>query len=63
MNRIAFIIGETFLYWSSIILTFAVAAAVCTFLFLYLREKYNGLSAALLIFLRLNLLTTMKEDE
>ena len=49
MDRIAIIYGETFLYWSSIILTFAVAAAVCTFLFLYLREKYNGLSAALLV--------------
>ncbi len=49
MDRIAFIYGETFLYWSSIILTFAVAAAVCTFLFLYLREKYNGLGAAFLV--------------
>ena len=49
MDRIAIIYGETFLYWSSIILTFAVAAAVCIFLFLYLREKYNGLSAALLV--------------
>lgn len=49
MDRIAIIYGETFLYWSSIILTLAVAAAVCTFLFLYLREKYNGLSAALLV--------------
>ena len=49
MDRIAFIYGETFLYWSSIVLTLAVAAAVCTFLFLYLREKYNGLSAAILV--------------
>jgi prolipoprotein diacylglyceryltransferase len=49
MDRIAFIYGETFLYWSSIILTLAVAAAVCTFLFLYLREKYNGLGAAFLV--------------
>lgn len=49
MDRIAFIIGETFLYWSSIILTLAVAAAICLFLFLYLREKNNGISAAFLI--------------
>ena len=49
MDTIAFIYGETFLYWSSIILTLAVAASVCAFLFLYLREKYNGLSAALLV--------------
>ena len=49
MDRIAYIIGETFLYWNSIILTLAVAAAVCVFLFLYLREKNNGVSAALLI--------------
>lgn len=49
MDRIAFIIGETFLYWSSIILTLAVACAICLFLFLYLREKHNGISAAILI--------------
>lgn len=49
MDRIAFIIGETFLYWSSIIMTLAVAAAICVFLFLYLREKNNGISAAFLI--------------
>jgi prolipoprotein diacylglyceryltransferase len=49
MEKIAFIIGETFLYWNSIILTLAVAAAICLFLFLYLRERNNGISAALLI--------------
>ena len=49
MDTIAIIYGELFLYWSSIILTIAVAAAICVFLFLYLREKYNGLSAALLV--------------
>lgn len=49
MDRIAIIYGETFLYWNSIILTLAVASAVCVFLFLYLREKYNGLSAAVLV--------------
>ena len=49
MDRIAYIIDETFLYWNSIILTLAVAGTICLFLFLYLREKGNGLSAALLI--------------
>ena len=49
MDRIAIIYGETFLYWSSIILTLAVAAAVCVFLCLYLREKFNGLGAAFLV--------------
>lgn len=49
MDAIAYIIGETFLYWSSIILILAVAASVCLFLFLYLREKHRGISAALLI--------------
>ena len=49
MDRIAFIIGETFLYWNSIILTLAVASAICLFLFLYLREKKNGIAAAFLI--------------
>ncbi len=49
MDRIAFIMDETFVYWSSIILTLAVASAICLFLFLYLREKNNGIAAALLI--------------
>ena len=49
MDRIAFIIGETFLYWNSIILTLAVATAISVFLFLYLRERNNGISAAFLI--------------
>lgn len=49
MDRIAYIIGETFLYWNSIILTLAVAASICVFLFLYLREKNNGIGAAFLI--------------
>lgn len=41
MERIAFILGEHFLYWSSIILTLAAAAAVCVFLALYLRKSGN----------------------
>jgi len=33
MDKIAFIMGETFLYWNAIILALAGAAAICTFLF------------------------------
>ena len=49
MDAIAFIIGETFLYWSSIILTLAAATAICMFLFFYLREENHGASAAVLV--------------
>ena len=49
MDKIAYIIGETFIYWNSIILILAAAAAICMFLFLYLREQGNGISAALLV--------------
>ena len=49
MDKIAYIVGETFLYWNSIILILAAAAAICVFLSLYLREKGNGIAAAFLI--------------
>lgn len=49
MDKIAYIIGETFIYWNSILLILAAAAAICMFLFLYLREKGSGISAALLV--------------
>ncbi len=49
MDRIAFIVGETFIYWNSIFLMLAAAVAVCVFLTLYLREEKNGISAALLV--------------
>ena len=49
MDKIAFIIGETFLYWNSIILGLAGAAAIGIFLFLYLRERGNGLAACFLV--------------
>lgn len=42
MERIAFIFGNHILYWSSILLTLAAAAAVCVFLSLYLRKSGNG---------------------
>lgn len=49
MDRIAFIIGDTFVYWSSIMLTLAAATAICIFLAAYLGKSGNGVGAALLI--------------
>lgn len=36
MDRIAFIVGQIFIYWSPVILTLAVIAAACVFLAMYL---------------------------
>ena len=44
MDKIAFIIGETFLYWSSIVLTLAALTAVCFFLSLYLGKTSNAVA-------------------
>ena len=44
MERIAFISGNTFLYWNSVILALAGAVAVCIFLWAYLGR--NGKAAA-----------------
>lgn len=49
MDQIAFVIGETFLYWNSIIMTLAVAVAICFFLAFYLRFEGKGLAAAAVI--------------
>ncbi len=49
MDRIAFIYGDVFVYWSSIILTLSVACAVCFFLAFYLKKSGNGLAAALAV--------------
>lgn len=49
MERIAFIFGETFIYWSSIILTLGVVVAILLFLALYLWKSGNGLGAALAV--------------
>lgn len=46
MDRIAFIVGDTFIYWSSIILTLAAGVAICTFLALH---RGRGTAAAVLI--------------
>ena len=39
MEKVAFILGSRYLYWSSLILTLAAAVAVCAFLFFYLRKS------------------------
>ena len=49
MDRIAFIIGESFVYWNSIILVLAATAAICLFLHFYLRRPGNGAAAILLV--------------
>ena len=49
MERIALMIGEVFIYWSSIILTLAVAAAICLFLALYLKKSGNAIAASLCV--------------
>lgn len=45
MERIAWILGTRTLYWSSLVLTLASAAAVCLFLALYLRKSENSAAA------------------
>lgn len=49
MDRIAYIIGETFLYWNSIILLLGVLTAIFTFLAFYLSRGRNGIRAALIV--------------
>ena len=49
MEKVAFINGGTFIYWSSIILTFAVVAAVAMFAALYLWKSKNGMALSLTI--------------
>lgn len=39
MEQLAFIVGEHFIYWSSVILTLAIVAAICVFLALYLGKS------------------------
>lgn len=49
MEQIALIIGDTILYWHSIITALAVAAAICLFAALYLYKTGNWLAIALLL--------------
>ncbi len=43
MDRIAFIIGESFIFWSSIILALAALSAACLFIGLHLSRSCNGI--------------------
>ena len=45
MERIAFIIGDQFYYWSSIVLTLAAGAAICLFLAFYLPKGKSEAAA------------------
>lgn len=44
MDRIAFIVGEHFIYWNSIVLTLAAAVAICFFLAFYLNKCGNAVA-------------------
>lgn len=46
MDRIAFVIGDIFIYWNSIILTLAAATAICFFLAFFLGSGGKGSAAA-----------------
>ena len=49
MDRIAYIINETFIYWSPILLTVGAVVAICFFLAFYLWKSGNGLAAACMV--------------
>ena len=49
MEKIAFIIGETFIYWSSIILTLAVLTAICIFAAFYMKNTRNCVAWAIFV--------------
>ena len=49
MDRIAFIIGETFIYWSSIILTLAAASAICLFVSFALKQGIHAVTISTVI--------------
>ena len=49
MEKVAFINGGTFVYWSSIILTIAVIAAIAFFAGIYLWKSKNGMALSLTI--------------
>ena len=49
MDRIAYIYGEVFIYWSSIVLTLAAVAAIFLFVGFYLYRYENALAAAVAI--------------
>ena len=48
MERIALIMGSTFVYWSAIVLTLAAGVTICVFLACYL-PRGNGNAAAVAV--------------
>ena len=44
MDKLAYVSGETFVYWNSIVLTLASATAICFFLAFYLYKSGNALA-------------------
>lgn len=48
MERIAFIFGNTFVYWNSVVMTMAAGAAICLFLAFYL-PRGEGSAAAVAV--------------
>lgn len=44
MDKLAFIVGENFIYWSSVIYTLAAAVTICFFLSFYLGRSGNGVA-------------------
>ena len=44
MDKLAFINGETYIYWNSIVYTLAAAVAICFFLSFYLRKSGNAVA-------------------
>jgi len=44
MDKIAFIVGESFIYWNSIVYTLAAATAICFFLAFYLNNCGNAVA-------------------
>ena len=49
MEKIAFISGGTFIYWSSVVMALAVLTAVCAFVALYYSKSGNALATGLMI--------------
>ena len=49
MDKLAFISGETFIYWNSIFLTLAAAAAICFFLAFYIGKCGNAVAGFAMI--------------
>lgn len=49
MEKIAFISGGTYIYWSSVIMGLAVVVAVCTFIAMYYYKSGNAFATGLMV--------------